>query len=270
MPLRRQGTLALAFLLLGVPAAFCDTADASVSTSDTAWPHACTLHLKKDQQCGGKAWCGKQICRNTTKPWPDACCAHGATCLLRKGVWRCKIAHVVPIAPGPSPAPKPKPTPAPGATTSFTTPTGPSLAPYQATLLSLHNQKRALHHAPPLAWDPAIAQAAQDHTCRCVFQHDTNHLYGENLYALWGDRLDDMTNAQRAANMWYNEISLYDYNRADWDYRTGHATQMLWRSTTKLGCGICYCASDGMTLLTCKYSPPGNYIGQFSTNVLPP
>lgn len=38
---------------------------------------------------------------------------------------------------------------------------------------------------------------------------------------------------------------------------------MVWKNTTKIGCG-----AHG-SYLTCRYYPPGNYIGQFEQNVLP-
>jgi hypothetical protein len=65
---------------------------------------------------------------------------------------------------------------------------------------------------------------------------------------------------------WYDEIKLYNFNGGDFSEATGHATQMLWKGSTQLGCGW----APGCQLLVCHYDPPGNVIGQFSQNVSPP
>lgn len=38
----------------------------------------------------------------------------------------------------------------------------------------------------------------------------------------------------------------------------GHATQILWKSTTQLGCAVASCSDDGVpyTVLVCQYNPP--------------
>ena len=41
----------------------------------------------------------------------------------------------------------------------------------------------------------------------------------------------------------------------------GHYTQMVWRTTTTLGCAAAT-GADGLTRLVCHYAPPGNIIGQ--------
>lgn len=59
---------------------------------------------------------------------------------------------------------------------------------------------------------------------------------------------------------------------------TGAAThsclvQVLWKSTTSVGCAMQYCPSvPGFGrgyFVQCDYSPPGNVLGQFAQNVLP-
>jgi hypothetical protein len=47
--------------------------------------------------------------------------------------------------------------------------------------------------------------------------------------------------------------------------QTGHFTQVVWKGTTAVGCGWAQC--NGFVLITCRYSPPGNVIGQFAQNV---
>lgn len=66
------------------------------------------------------------------------------------------------------------------------------------------------------------------------------------------------------------QVSLYNYDYAAGQYspQTGHFTQMVWQATTQIGCGATRCAAG--PLYVCHYSPPGNVIGQFVQNVLPP
>ena len=47
----------------------------------------------------------------------------------------------------------------------------------------------------------------------------------------------------------------------------GHFTQVVWKSTTKVGCGFSTCGDND--LLVCNYSPAGNFAGQYLENVPP-
>ena len=40
----------------------------------------------------------------------------------------------------------------------------------------------------------------------------------------------------------------------------GHYTQMVWRETTRLGCGQAIC--NGTLIVACNYSPAGNVLGR--------
>lgn len=46
----------------------------------------------------------------------------------------------------------------------------------------------------------------------------------------------------------------------------GHYTQMVWRTTTQIGCGVNVCPSlagiANARYLVCRYDPPGNWVGQ--------
>jgi hypothetical protein len=52
-----------------------------------------------------------------------------------------------------------------------------------------------------------------------------------------------------------NNFALPDFNE-----QTGHFTQVIWRSSKQLGCGMALCR--GNHFWVCRYSPAGNVGGQ--------
>ena len=71
--------------------------------------------------------------------------------------------------------------------------------------------------------------------------------------------------------MWYDEIKDYDFNKPGFSMATGHFTQVVWKSSSALGCGIAMGAKNGVNWVygVGQYTPPGNVIDNFSENVLP-
>lgn len=127
-------------------------------------------------------------------------------------------------------------------------------------LLDAHNAYRDQHCAPPMTWSKAAAASAQEWANQCNFSHPGGHGYGENL--AWGTSMSPA----RAAQMWYDEVGAYDWNNPGFSQATGHFTQVVWQSTTQIGCGMAQCGNR--TFIVCRYAPPGNYEGQFPQNVL--
>jgi hypothetical protein len=64
------------------------------------------------------------------------------------------------------------------------------------------------------------------------------------------------------------QVKDYSYSSGVFSSGTGHFTQLVWVNSTGLGCAAQVCSS--FNLLVCKYWPPGNYQGEFKTNVLRP
>lgn len=50
---------------------------------------------------------------------------------------------------------------------------------------------------------------------------------------------------------------------------TGHFTQVVWKGSKEIGVGRAT-SSGGRTVVVANYRPPGNVLGMFATNVLPP
>ncbi|KAF6254800.1 CAP domain-containing protein [Scenedesmus sp. NREL 46B-D3] len=69
---------------------------------------------------------------------------------------------------------------------------------------------------------------------------------------------------------------MYNFNNPSFSSATGHFTQVVWRSSSTIGCAVQSC-KNGLggtgwqqgSLVVCRYSPAGNVLGSFQTNVLP-
>lgn len=72
-----------------------------------------------------------------------------------------------------------------------------------------------------------------------------------------------------AIDAWAKEETKYDYESGEFSEATGHFTQLVWESTTSVGCGAVNCNSDSAKgwFLVCEYNPPGNVVGSFKENV---
>lgn len=92
--------------------------------------------------------------------------------------------------------------------------------------------------------------------------------YGENIFQSQDPNLNDSDAAIQATQYWYKESSKYDYNNPGFSATTGHFTQVVWKSTQKLGIGIG--RSSGGTYVCGSYDPRGNVDGEYPQNVLRP
>src|SRR5262249_43363787 len=134
-------------------------------------------------------------------------------------------------------------------------------------ILEAHNRVRAQHCAPPLAWSSDLARTAQrwaDALRRngCAPEH-SRAKHGENLAAPTRGALA----SEDVVDMWYAERERYRYDRPGFSSVTGHFTQVVWRGTKHLGCGVAAC--DSIQVWVCNYDPPGNVEGEYRDNVLP-
>jgi len=113
---------------------------------------------------------------------------------------------------------------------------------------------------PPVIWSDDVARSAQAwaghlrDTRKCGLLHSDSR-YGENLAA--GEPMD----AERAVRMWAGELEKFTYSPVyGFEKRYGHYSQIVWRSTTHIGCGRVTCGRTAV--IVCQYSPAGNRIGK--------
>src|SRR5215510_459924 len=104
-------------------------------------------------------------------------------------------------------------------------------------VLTAHNDYRAKHCVPALTWSTELAASAQQWAIRCQFNHDDQSRHGENLF--WDTA--GAFSPRSAVAAWYDEIGEHDFFKPELGDQAGHFTQVVWRSTTQLGCGMAAC-----------------------------
>ena len=146
-------------------------------------------------------------------------------------------------------------------------------------LISQHNTLRKKHRAGNLIKLTEIEEYAQA-TAKMNAQKGslihTREYYngqpvGQNLYvSSWAPSADNILNG------WYtSEIVHYDYTtgKSKDGGVVGHFTQVVWKSSAKIGCAYAVGAWGSYSnsyFVCCNYYPAGNYIGQETKNVFPP
>ncbi|OBA21213.1 PR-1-like protein [Metschnikowia bicuspidata var. bicuspidata NRRL YB-4993] len=131
-------------------------------------------------------------------------------------------------------------------------------AEFAKAILDAHNEKREAHSASGLSWSANLFTYAQNYadsyTCGGSLVHSGDS-YGENL--AYG-----YSTGVAALEAWYSEGTGYDYSTST---VLDHFTQVIWQSTTELGCA--YKSCSGGLYVICSYNPAGNYVGEGLENL---
>ncbi|KAF2766028.1 PR-1-like protein [Teratosphaeria nubilosa] len=138
---------------------------------------------------------------------------------------------------------------------------------FQSAVLNSTNYYRAQHQAKALTWNSDLASFAANYSSGCIWRHSGGP-YGENL-------AEGYPNVATAIDAWANEEEHYNYEKPKFSEKTGHFTQLVWQSTTSVGCGFVKCDNSGTNgakgmYLVCEYEPRGNVKGQYRTEVQKP
>lgn len=131
------------------------------------------------------------------------------------------------------------------------------------SILNEHNKERAILGIENLMWDYDIASYAQEWALHLA--EENNGIYHREMNA-FGENISWMSNSEenlaRGVDLWNEEKVYFNYKPIGNDWAdAGHYTQVIWRSTKKVGCG-CAQGASGATFFVCNYDPPGNYVGQ--------
>lgn len=157
---------------------------------------------------------------------------------------------------------------------------------FHSDCLLAHNDYRSFHGVPPLKWSAELQRDAQGWANHLAatgkFEHDPTARpkdQGENLYYQTfpkklcgvGEKGADCMTCGDIVDPWYNEEK--DYNYVTGEAKTVgavylHFTQIVWKASKELGMAIAV-ANDRLVAVA-RYSPVGNFIGEFQENVLRP
>jgi uncharacterized protein YkwD len=127
-------------------------------------------------------------------------------------------------------------------------------------MIRAHNAVRSRSKLPPLVWSDKVAAMAQQWAeallARNQFTHRPNSAYGENPFEINGA----LASPARVVGDWASEVRNYDYRTNSCKSVCGHYTQIIWRDTKELGCGVARNARR--EIWVCDYDPPGNWVGR--------
>ncbi|EFO93061.1 CRE-SCL-23 protein [Caenorhabditis remanei] len=130
---------------------------------------------------------------------------------------------------------------------------------------------------PKLIWDCQLELEAQNRANECLLGQEKinekmsglEEVRGENAFYFRTDPFNSSDGVLRGIERMGDEIAIAGIKNlklARYDKRIGHATQIIWGETRKLGCSIQECAArkdgslDGQkfNVAVCKYYPTGN------------
>lgn len=138
----------------------------------------------------------------------------------------------------------------------------------RAVVLESHNMERARWQAPPLRWSNMLAAGAQAHAEELARAGTLYHgriagpkPRGENLWigthGAYG--YDQMVDAFLRERRHYVARAFPQTSATGRWSDTGHYSQIIWRTTTQVGCGIA--VGENFDVLVCRYDPAGNIVG---------
>ena len=136
-------------------------------------------------------------------------------------------------------------------------------------ILAAHNLERGRWRLAPLQWDPALAASAKSYGPTLSRLGRLEHSprtaragQGENLWM--GTR--GAFSPEQMVGGWLSERNEFrpgifpNVSRTGNWFDVGHYSQILWPTTTRLGCAIQ--SSRSWDFLICRYSPAGNMDGR--------
>ncbi|XP_030838428.1 glioma pathogenesis-related protein 1-like [Strongylocentrotus purpuratus] len=130
-------------------------------------------------------------------------------------------------------------------------------------ILARHNQFRSevqpsAANMVALRWSHDLAGVAQRVANRCDFGFNFRRLVtrfssvGQNIARVYAGTLDSIMDS------WNNEKADYDFETNTCSAFCAHYTQMVWATTSFIGCGRAACPPHSNTYIICNYGPGGD------------
>lgn len=135
-----------------------------------------------------------------------------------------------------------------------------------AGITAAHNAVRSPLGVAALTWAPDIARFAQAWADKlkgqgCALKHRPHkgadaQRFGENIYSASGSA----PTPGDVVDTWAAEVADYNAKTNRCKGVCGHYTQVVWRKSQRLGCGMASCGETEVWV--CNYDPPGNFMGE--------
>lgn len=141
---------------------------------------------------------------------------------------------------------------------------------FSEELLAEHNNLRQkFGNVHLLELDPDLSNKAQKHADHLAqnkskLQNSKDESVGENLYYFESD--DGLYDAKHIVDYWIKKSKI-DLNNPALPNMTSHFTQIVWKSSQKLGVGVSQ-ANNGGIYVVAFYFPRGNVVNYIEDNVI--
>ncbi|MFT7804700.1 peptidase inhibitor R3HDML [Arapaima gigas] len=143
-----------------------------------------------------------------------------------------------------------------------------------SSLLDYHNRVRSQVFPPAanmeyMVWDQRLAKSAEAWASQCVWEHgppQAMRYMGQNLSVSSG-RYRSVVDLVRS---WHDEKHSFSYPNQCSGSVCSHYTQMVWASSSRIGCAVNRCSTMSVfgstwrrvVFLVCNYSVKGNWVGE--------
>jgi len=134
------------------------------------------------------------------------------------------------------------------------------------------NNYRKEHNSKVVKHSAKISKISQAHSDNIVstgqFKH-SNNSYGENLYMSKSAKMinpnEKINYVLKAIDAWYNEYTFYNFEKNDFEPRSGHFSQLVWNNCSEFGIGVSI--KENKIYVCMNFNPAGNVRNQFKENV---
>ncbi|XP_050302498.1 uncharacterized protein LOC126740500 isoform X3 [Anthonomus grandis grandis] len=143
---------------------------------------------------------------------------------------------------------------------------------FNEVFLEAHNNYRKMHGVAPLQLDKSLCRYAEEWAkhlaSKNILEHRPESNYGENIYCLYTSDPSFKINGNTPVDTWYEEIKNHPFGREPSNLKSGHFSQVIWKSSETLGVGVAK-STQGSIYVVANYFPAGNFIGHYVENCPP-
>lgn len=144
---------------------------------------------------------------------------------------------------------------------------------FEEDFLNAHNEYRKRHGVPPLKLDKKLCKYSDEWArhlaAKNILEHRPNCNYGENIYCMYSSDPNFTITGHSPVDVWYDEVEHHPFGKEPNNLKSGHFTQVIWKSSELLGVGVAK-NSQGSIYVVGNYSPAGNFVGSYVENVPAP